>query len=77
VRRVAVAAEGVRALEQAGLVERLEALGDVEVLPSSCGEGSELGTEIMILVPSRAISDAVQRILRGEPFTVPVTTRKV
>lgn len=68
-----------QALErQADLVERLEALDDdLMIFPSSCGQGSDDGTEIMILVPSRAVSDAVQDIMGAEPFTVPWTIRNV
>ena len=63
---------------QADLVGRLEALDDgVMLFPSSCGEAPDGGTEIMILVPSKAVSDAVQDILRTEPFTVPWTIRNV
>lgn len=71
-------AEVEQALErQADLVERVEALDNVMVYPSSCGEVPDGGTEIMILVPSKAVSDAVQDILRTEPFTVPWTIRNV
>lgn len=73
------AAEVEQALErQADLVERLEALDDgVMVFPSSCAQAPHDGTEIMILVPGKAVSDAVQDIMGTEPFTVPWTIRNV
>ncbi|WP_024285165.1 hypothetical protein [Cellulomonas sp. KRMCY2] len=71
-------AEVERALhDQAALVERLEALGDVTVIPTSCGEAADSGSEILILVPSKSMSDAVRDVLESEPFHVPVSIRNV
>lgn len=63
--------------QQAALVEQLEAIGDVTVLPASCGEETDSRGEIMIFVPSKSVSDAVQEVLESDPFTVPVTIRNI
>lgn len=63
--------------QQRDVVERLEALGDVEVLAQPCGEAVDGGAQIVVLVPSKAVSDAVQDVLDETPFTVPVSIRNV
>lgn len=63
--------------QQRALVERLEAIGDVTVLPTACGEAPDSRGEITILVPSKSVSDAVQQVLEAESFTVPVSIRNV
>lgn len=72
-------AEVLRALEeQADLVKRLEALDEnVMIMSSQCSDAPDSGSEVVILVPSKAVSDAVQDVLRTEPFTVPVSIRNV
>lgn len=62
---------------QALLVERLEELGDVTVLPRSCGNEPHSGAEIVVLVPSKKLSDDVRDVLEADPFTVPVSIRNV
>lgn len=52
--------------QQAALVEWLEAIGDVTVLPTSCGEETDSRGEIMIFVPSKSVSDAVQEVLESD-----------
>ena len=63
--------------QQRALVERLEAIGDVTVIPTACSEGPNSRGEITIMVPSKSVSDAVQQVLEAESFTVPVSIRNV
>ncbi len=60
-----------------GGVERLEELGDVTVLPRSCGDDPGSGAEIVVLVPSRELSDDVREVLESDPFTVAVSIHNV
>jgi hypothetical protein len=64
--------------DQAGLVERIRALDasvDVEAFP--CSSDDDGGSEIVIFVPSRSLSDEVRRILKEEPFGAPTSIRNV